>query len=77
MSKYNCIKCSKAAFVTDFTKDSQISAVYALCKVCGANAWGGLDFHPAMNEVFNLKFSPNYDFKISNDDMYRVIVLDK
>lgn len=76
MSKYYCIECSKAAVVTDFTKDSQINAVYAVCKSCGSFAWGGLDFHPAMNELFNKKFSPNYEHKPLVDELYRTISLD-
>lgn len=76
MSKYNCIKCSIAANVIDFTKDSKMNAVYASCKSCGSSAWGGLDFHPAMNEVFNMKFSANFDYKKSDDDLCRVIALD-
>jgi len=76
MSKYFCKKCSDPAAVIEFTKNLVITAVYAHCKSCNSEAWGGLDFHPAMNDVFNLKFSPNYDYKKSEDALYRVITLD-
>ncbi|MGB3368787.1 MAG: hypothetical protein WBA54_14925 [Acidaminobacteraceae bacterium] len=76
MSKYFCIKCSKPATVTEFTKDFAITAVYVSCKSCKREAWGGIDFHPAMNEVFNLKFSPNYDYNKSEDAFCRVVELD-
>lgn len=76
MSKYNCIKCSSPANVIDFTKNSETTAVYANCKICNLDAWGGLDFHPAMNKVFNLKFSPNYNFKKTEGDLYQIIDLD-
>lgn len=76
MSKYNCKKCLIPASSIDFTKDSKINAVYVECKACGSNAWGGLDFHPAMNEVFNYKFSPNYDYQNSKDHMCKTIELD-
>ncbi len=65
MSKYKCISCGESAFYTDFYKrkdDKEPDAVYAYCTACNKEAWGGMRFHPAMNELFNKLFMPNWEF---------------
>ena len=76
MSKYFCKKCAGASYVIDFSRKSKIIAVYARCDSCNIEAWGGIDFHPAMNEVFNMKFDANYDFDNRISDLYKINSLD-
>ena len=79
MSKYNCISCGEEAYYNEFYKkkeDSSAETVYAYCKSCGKEAWGGMHFHPAMNELFNKLFMPNWDFKPEDSKDYeRIIIL--
>ena len=64
MSKYTCNKCGENAHYIDFYKASDAphpESIYAYCKGCGREAWGGMKFHPAMNELFNDFFKANFD----------------
>ena len=66
MSKYKCKECGGNAHYDEFyksEKDSSTNAVYAYCSACGKEAWGGLRFHPEMNNLFNKLFEPNLAFK--------------
>lgn len=66
MGKYICNKCGHAAEHVDFLnndKEKIVSAVYVFCISCKIDAWGGLKFHPEMNEMLNTKFAPNYNYK--------------
>ncbi len=69
MAKYSCKKCGDFAHNIDIFKSQQSpapDAVYVYCEPCHTEAWGGLKFHPAMNELFNEMFEPIWEFKIDN-----------
>ena len=64
MSKYICNQCGQPAEHVDFLNNDEehfISAVYVYCLPCKLDAWGGIRFHPEMNELLNKRFSPNYN----------------
>lgn len=68
MSKYICKKCGNGAQHIDFINndvDNAITAVYVYCLKCQLNAWGGVNFHPEMNNFLNKIFSPNFDYDIN------------
>ncbi len=79
MSKYKCASCGENAYYTDFYKtsdDTMPEAVYAYCKSCSKEAWGGLRFHPKMNELFNEFFTSNFEYDpASAKDYARVAFL--
>lgn len=79
MSKYKCISCGEEAYYNEFYRketDPAPDAIYAYCKSCGKDAWGGTRFYPAMNEHFNKVFMPNWNFSPEETKPYeRIIVL--
>lgn len=71
MSKYTCQKCGQPAEHIDFLNNDReqvIEAVYVFCKLCKIDAWGGIQFHPAMNDLLNQRFSPNFDYAKQDSD---------
>lgn len=65
MSKYICNSCQEKVRYNEFytsAESEKPNAVYAYCKRCHTQAWGGLNFHPAMNELFNKLFQPNWSY---------------
>ncbi|WP_430885406.1 hypothetical protein [Fusibacter sp. JL216-2] len=81
MSKYICNSCHNKVQYDEFytTSSSESpSAVYAYCRHCQTRAWGGLNFHPAMNELFNKHFQPNWEYDSAEAKAYcKDIVLEK
>jgi len=73
MSKYICNTCHEMVpydeFYTNSSSESP-SAVYAYCLKCKTQAWGGLNFHPAMNELFNKLFQPNWTYDAQDAQKY-------
>jgi len=73
MSKYKCTSCGANAHYIDFFKqegDQTPNTVYAYCVECGKEAWGGVRFHPKMNELFNEFFSANMEYLADNQEGY-------
>lgn len=82
MSKYKCLTCGGNAHYIDFYKkedDPLPNSVYAYCKKCDKEAWGGLRFHPAMNELFNKLFLSNFEYVPGADAKYskRIVLQDE
>ncbi len=78
MHKYICVKCSQPAKHRDFYQhpgDKNLFAVYAYCTTCKTHSWGGLSFHPAMNELFNQLFQANFDYVATGEE--EAIVLEE
>lgn len=61
MSKYICKKCHGPATYQDLISPlSGHCAVYVCCPNCNREAFGGLNFHPEMNEVLNAFFEADF-----------------